>query len=239
VFRGYAFAQNTPPPPPPQNEVNLAHEEDIWGERYFHFGLNFTPGIYWAIPNTSNNAANGASFGYGYGANLEFYFTRNYGIVLGLEVSELGAKYTNTTPLKFSNDSITNHDESIQYLQIPFMLKMKTVPFGNIRYFGLIGLDFGFLLKGTDGYNGKLYNPYSLSSTPYYGYFSKNNADIYSQTDFFRVSFVIGLGMEYQLAGSTALQASVTYNNCFTNLNNTSSNVVNMKGVELMFGVLF
>lgn len=158
-----------------------------------------------------------------------------------MEVSNIGAKYTNTTALNATIDSIINHNESVQYLQLPAMLKMKTVPFGNIRYFGLVGLEFGFRLKATDDYNGNHYWPWPYNTTPssYYGSFSGNNVNISDQTDFFRVSFVIGGGVEYTLAGSTALQASLTYNSCFTNLNNTSNNSVNVKGVELMFGVLF
>jgi hypothetical protein len=246
LITGSVMAQMGPygPPPPPTGGENIP---DIWGARYFHFGLNFTPGIYWATPNTSNNSGNGAVAGYGYGANLEFYFTRNYGILTGFELTNLGAKYSNSIPNPSANtlDSIVTHNESIEYLQVPFELKLKTVPFHYVRYYGLVGLDFGFLLKATDDYNTVVTSNNPPASrgfsynTQYSTVYSGNNADIYSQTDFFRVSLVIGLGAEYELAGSTALQVSLTYNNCFTNLNNTSSNAVNVKGIELMLGVLF
>lgn len=211
--------------------------DDPWGSRYVHFGLNFTPGIYWTTPNSSNNSANGSSFGYGYGANLEFYFTRNYAFLTGLEITNINAKYNNSisNPSPKYVDSAITHNESLQYLQIPFELKLKTVPFGNMRYYGLIGVDFGGLLKATDDYT--YTNTYYITIYP--RSYSVNNADIYSQTDFFRASFIIGGGFEYTLAGSTALQASLTYNSCFTNLNNSSSNAVNIKGIELMLGILF
>jgi len=227
-----------PPPPPSSYEANMPDE---WGARYFHFGLNFTPGIYWTSPTTSNNTSNGTSFGYGYGANLEFYFTRNYGFLTGFEVSEIGAKYINTNQNPSSNtiDSTITHNEAIQYLQIPFELKLKTVPFGNLRYYGVLGLDFGFRLKATDDYTTSVTPVYAPGPTSGTYYFSGNNSDISNQTDFFRVSLVIGLGAEYAIAGSTALQASLSYNNCFTNLNGTGSNGVNVKGIELMLGLLF
>ncbi|HTA26796.1 MAG TPA: porin family protein [Bacteroidia bacterium] len=230
------FAQNSPygAPPPPPEEGNM---NDVWGERYFHFGLNFTPGIYWTVPNSSNNTANGASFGYGYGANLEFYFTRNYGLLTGIEVTDIDAKYINTTPMQgYYYDSIIKHNETVQYLQIPFELKLKTSPLGKMRFYGLVGLDFGFRLKATDDYT---YTEYTNAVPPGFYFPPGNNVNISSQTDFFRVSLVIGGGVEYTLAGNTALQASLTYNNCFTNLNNTGSNAVNVKGVELMVGILF
>ena len=104
-----------------------------------------------------------------------------------------------------------------------------------MRFYGLIGLDFGFRLKATDDYT--YTNTHFITLYP--ASYNVNNVNISDQTDFFRVSLVIGGGIEYQLAGSTALQASLTYNNCFTNLNSTSSSAVNLKGVELMLGILF
>jgi hypothetical protein len=234
-----SFAQyGSPPPPPPSYEMNTS---DPWGERFVHFGLNFAPGLYWTSPNSSNTSGNGASFGYGYGLNLEFYFTRNYAFLTGFEVSNIGAKYINaySNPTPTTNDSTITHNESLQYLQLPFELKLKTVPFGNIRYFGLIGIEFGFLLKATDNYNTTAIPNVAYVWTPPEHLYSDNNEDIYSETDFFRASFVIGGGVQYTLAGSTALQASLTYNSCFTNVNNTSSTAANIKGVELMLGILF
>jgi hypothetical protein len=235
------FAQNpygAPPPPPPSDEMNMPDE---WGGRYFHFGLNITPGVYWTSPTTSNNTSNGATLGFGYGANLEFYFTRNYAFLLGFELTNINAKYinTNANPSLYTLDSTITHNETVQYLQIPLELKLKTVPFGNVRYYGVIGLDFGFRLKATDDYTTSVTPDFAPGPVSGTYYFSGNNADISSQTDFFRVSLVIGGGVEYTIAESTALQASLTYNNCFTNLNNTSTNAINVKGMELMVGILF
>ena len=229
-----AFAQyNTQPPPPPQAIVE-SNIPDTWGSKYFYFGLNFTPGIYWVNPTSSNNSAHGAAFGYGYGANLEFYFTHNYAIVLGMEVSSLGAKYINktstTSPLY---DSTITHDESLQYLQFPILLKMKTPYFGRIQYYGLVGAEIGFLLKATDDYFANV-QPIGFPLT-----YSADNSDIYRETNFFRASLDIGLGAQYRILGSSAVQASLTYNTCFTNLNSKSSSSANIKGIELMLGVLF
>ena len=233
------FAQNpygAPPPPPPSGEeLNMPDE---WGSRYFHFGLNITPGLYWNNANSSNNTPNGTSFGFGYGANLEFYFTRNYGFLLGFEITNIGAKYINTTanPSFGVLDSTITHNETVQYLQIPLELKLKTVPFRNIRYYGVVGLELGFRLKATDDYT---YTENVITMPSFVVSHSASNVNISDQTDFFRVSLVVGFGAEYTLAGSTALQASICYNNCFTNLNSTSTSALNVKGMELMVGILF
>lgn len=238
------FAQNSIPPPSP-TEDDLS---ESFRDRLLHFGLNFTPGIYWLNPNTSNDKANGASLGYGYGLNMEFYFTPNYAFLTGFNITNIGAKYINTNINQSTSsnvaDSMVIHDESLQYLEIPLMLKLKTNSFHRMRYYGLIGLQLGFLLKATDNYNTSITQQGYYSNGAYvppgapYSY-SDNNANIYSQTDFFRSCFVIGGGAEYAISGSTALQVCITYNNCFTNMNNTSSNSLDIKGIELMLGVLF
>jgi len=119
-------------------------------------------------------------------------------------------------------------------------LKLKTVPFRHLRYYGVVGLELGFRLKATDNsYTIDYANFRSPPNPVVYKEYPGNNIDISDETDFFRVSLVLGAGAEYTLAGSTALQACLSYNNCFTNLNSSGSNAVNLKGIELMFGLLF
>ncbi len=211
-------------------------------DKYFHFGLNVTPGLYFASPGNSgtgvSNAANGAAFGFGYGVNLEFYFTMNYGIATGLEVNSFGVNYTNVTTVKSGNitDSVitTAHQQTMQYLSIPFLLKLRTNSIGSIKYFGEFGLQPSFLLSAMD-------NPtvtreiYATSFTPE----TTDNVNIYKQSDFIRLSLVVGLGLEYNLAGTTSIQGAITYDNAFTNLNSSGNNSMLVKGVNLTIGVLF
>jgi len=215
-------------------------------DRNFHFGLNITPGIYFPTVGstatsgntTYNNTANSAGFGFGYGINLEFYFTPNYGLATGIEITQFAANYTNVTDTmvagKVASSYNTVHQQSMQYLQIPILLKLRTNSIGAIKYFGQFGLGAGFLLSATD----------NATVTPtYYGTTypstSSDNVNIYKQSDFIRLSLVVGLGLEYNLAGSTSIQGSINYDNAFTNLNSNSSNSVLVKGINLTIGVLF
>lgn len=204
----------------------------------FHFGLNVTPGLYWLKPNTQNNTSNGSSFGFGYGANLEFYFTQNYGLCTGLEVTSFKAKYTNTINDNTTNvlkDSVTQHTGlSLEYLELPLMLKMKTNAIGLMKYFGQVGLGTGVLLKATDAYTvtGGMNQPASQT-------YSKSNVKVNSQTNLLRLSLVIGLGVEYNIASSTSLQFAANFDNGFLNLNKSSDSQVLSKGITLTVGVLF
>ena len=204
----------------------------------FHFGLNVTPGLYWLKPNTQNNTGNGSSFGFGYGANLEFYFTQNYGLCTGLEVTSFKAKYTNVINDNTTNlfkDSTTQHTGlSLEYLELPLMLKMKTNAIGLMKYFGQVGLGTGVLLKATDAYTvtGGMNQPASQT-------YSKSNVKVNSQTNLLRLSLVIGLGVEYNIASSTSLQFAANFDNGFLNLNKSSDSQVLSKGITLTVGVLF
>jgi hypothetical protein len=205
-------------------------------EKLFHFGLNVTPGLYWLKPNTQNNASNGSSFGFGYGANLEFYFTPNYGLCTGLEVTSFKAKYTNivnTNSNPFA-DSITVHVQSMEYLELPLLLKMKTNAIGLMKYFGQVGLNTGILLKANDNYT----VTGGMNQLPAAVY-SENNVKINSISDPIRLALVIGLGIEYNIASTTSLQASVNFDNGFLNINKSSDSQVLSKGVTLTVGVLF
>jgi hypothetical protein len=215
-------------------------------DKNFHFGLYVMPGLY--IPTTSSNTTSGkvtysnlgnaAGFGFGYGINLEFYFTPNYGIATGLGVNQFAVNYTNITTTKTGNitDSSINtvHQQSMQYLQLPVLLKLRTNSIGSIKYFGQFGLGMGFLLDAKD-------NP-TVSRTVYATSFpstTNDNVNVYKQSDFFRLSLQVGLGLEYSLAGTTSIQASINYDNAFTNVNADGNNSVLMKGVNIIVGILF
>jgi hypothetical protein len=207
-------------------------------EKNFHFGLNITPGLYFATPGTSGqgitNTANSAAFGFSYGVNLEFYFTPNYGIATGLEVNQFGVNYTNANNVSKNlvDDSTTVHTQSMQYLQIPILLKLRTNSIGAIKYFGEFGLGADFLLSAKD-------NPTVTNAAFPNNPVTYSSESIYKQSDFIRLSLLVGLGLEYNLSGSTSIQGALIYDNAFTNVNSSSDNAVLVKGVNLTIGVLF
>ncbi|MGP8214348.1 MAG: outer membrane beta-barrel protein [Bacteroidia bacterium] len=216
-------------------------------DRNFHFGLNFTPGLYFpsfTSVTTANNVSytnngGGVGFGYGYGVNLEFYFSHNYGIATGLEVTQFNVYYTNITDTLVNGVTAksdnTVHQQTVQYLEIPALLKLRTNSIGLLKYFGQFGLGTGFLLSSTD-------NPTvtrTVTGLPPYPSVTTDNVNIYKQTDFIRLALVIGLGVEYNIAGTTSLQGSLNYDNAFTNVNSNGNNSVKMKGINLVIGVLF
>ncbi len=231
-----AFSQA--PPPDGGTDANGA-------DKNFHFGLNFTPGIYFAGTNAPA-AGNGAAFGYGYGVNLEFYFTQNYGFCTGIEIATLGSNWTNTTQWTPKNgssaDSLTAHQYSLEYLEIPLEFKFRTLPIGLLRYFGIVGFDPGIRISSSDNYSvtGSAENP---AGNSYQANYSESNVSLSGHTSIVRMAYVIGGGVEYNIAGTTSIQGALAYDSGFLNTNTDSkgafSGSVLTRGVTLTIGILF
>ncbi len=210
-------------------------------DKNFHFGLNFTPGVYFT-GTTTPAASNSVGFGFGYGVNLEFYFTQNYAFCTGVEIARMAANWTNTTAWTPKNgqatDSSTAHQYSMQYIEIPLEFKFRTLPIGLIRYFGLVGFNPGIRLSANDNYtvSGQGRNSNSVN-------YSENNVNLSSNTSIIRLAYVIGGGLEYNLAGTTSLQVSAEYDSGFLNTNTKPSGGfsgnVTTKGITLTIGILF
>jgi hypothetical protein len=209
-------------------------------DKNFHFGLNFKLGDYW-LSASAPNASNGSSIGYGFGLNLEFYFTQNYGFCTGLELTSFGANYTTTTTWTQKNgkptDSTIANQYRMQYLEIPLTLKLRTLPIGLVKYFGMVGIVPGIKTKATNTYTVSDFgiNPAGNGNSVNY---QVPSADASSQISFLRLSYLIGAGLEYNIAGTTSLVGQISFDSDFLNTNTTSHSVTN-KAITLTLGVLF
>lgn len=207
-------------------------------DRNFHFGVSITPGLYWLSPYTNNDQGNGVGLGFSFGVNLEFYFTQNYGFVTGIDLANVPGNYTNTTTYSNASGGVdstvsTKHQYSMQYVEIPLTFKFRTLPVGLCRYFAIVGFKPGIRTSATDNVTvtGSAGNTEINRSA--------NDIDVGSQTSLIRLPYIFGAGLEYNIAGTTSLQAYLNYDAGMLNMNNTSSSKILSKGVTLTLGVLF
>jgi hypothetical protein len=208
-------------------------------DKNFHFGISIVPSLFWASPGTNNNTANSVGLGFAFGINLEFYFTQNYGFVTGLNLANIPSNYTNSMTYKDGAGNVdstitTTHKYVMQYVEIPLLLKFRTLPIGLFRYFAIAGFDPGIRTSSKDDVtvSGTIGGT-SISR-------SASGENINSETSIIRLSYVFGAGVEYNIAGTTSLQGIISYDAGFLNVN-TGSNSGNItsKGVTLTLGVLF
>ncbi len=210
-------------------------------QKNINFGLKAAPGIFWLKSSDDTTKGDGSKFGFGYGAMLEFGLTDNYYLVTGVDLVTIGAKtkYEAT----FGTYKVSSTSQStIQYLQIPLFLKMKTKEIGMMKYFGQFGLGTGFALSSKNKYESTT----TTTTTTGTVVTTSNSSDTKKDEIFFlREALLIGAGFEYNISGSTSLVVGVTYDNGFTpvlrnkNASGKENPSLRSKGVILTVGILF
>lgn len=194
----------------------------------FRLGLNVGPNFGWIKPTEEDWTTDGTRVGFGAGLITDFYFAKNYGISTGIQIMNAGGK------VKYDNSFVTGTAKYMnQYVQLPISLKMKTNDFSGFNIFGLFGLTAEYRYKSRFDWNSNV----GLSG---------DNIDGKDYTRSLRLGLNIGLGTEYNIAGSTSLFVSLVYNNGIIgavkssdnqNVNNSTSGNINYFAVN--FGVLF
>lgn len=203
--------------------LNMRAQEEGSGVKKFRFGLSGSSSIGWLKPDNENMNRNGVGLGLSYGLNGDILLSDNIAVNTGIDLPT----YRGGVSFKFDTILIPYIDTSgnkqftvlggtsesklrLKYVEIPFLLKMKTNEIGYITYFGLFGGRFGFNYSAVDG--GEKSSTNGSTRRPY------NSRDVKDNMNFFRACFSIGGGLEYSLSGTTALVGSITYNNGLSNV---------------------
>ena len=230
--------------------------QDNGNAHLFHFGLKASPDISWFAPSDKKFTDNGTRLGFSYGLITEFGFSKNYAFSTGLEILNSGGKigfpkspdstfYTvlneDVTPSRNDTFLLQQRTYRLRYVNIPLLLKLKTNQIGGMTYFGQFGVDLSFKWQALAN------DEVSKDGTPS----TRTDVDIAKDINFIRLALNVGLGVEYNLAGSTSLVFSVNYNNGFTNALRKNSKLLVDKNytslkqnavfnyVSLTVGVLF
>lgn len=197
----------------------------------FRLGLSVGPNFGWIKTTDKDWDSDGVRLGFSAGLVTDFYFTKNYGISTGLQIMNAGGKVKTEVPGLTLSAKYMN-----QYVQLPLGLKMKTNDFSGFNIFGLFGVTAEYRYKSRYDYEGNILGVA----------FSEEKVDGREYTRDLRLGLNIGLGTEYNIAGSTNLFLSLVYNNGIigavksndsNNVNNTTSGNINFFAVNV--GVLF
>lgn len=207
----------------------------------FRFGLKVSPSVAWLGPdktkfNDLSVESGGAKLKFGYGLITEFILAKNYSILTGVEVNYIGGSinYKDANKVNYQlNDStalfLSSRAFKQQYITIPLALKLKTNEIGYMTYFGQIGVDLSFQIKGRANDEGTLYYKANSDTTAFSvqgSEYTEDDVNIYKQTGIFgflRVALNVGAGVEWNIAGNTSLLFAVNYNNGFTNFFNKNT----------------
>ena len=176
-------------------------------------GVKVAPNIGWLKVDQESYSSEGAVPGISWGLITDFYFAENYALSSGFNVSFHNGKIS-YPDIQSDIPGVLNRSYRLKYIDIPVLIKMKTNDMGNFRFFGLIGVQPGVRIgsRAKDSFSGP-----TITNT-------KDWHNIDSQTNLFRMSMVIGAGLEYPIDNSTAIVAGINFINGFTDvLKNTNA----------------
>lgn len=230
-----AIAQETPPadtapttaPAPTPTPAASSQATDNGGGRALMFGLKFTPSYCWFGIDTEGVEGDGGYIGYTYGIMTDFRIADNYYFASGIEISQRGGKYKyNMIDTSLMNTKV-EVTQRLQFVDIPFSLKLKTNEIGYTRYYGSFGFLGGFLVKANEDID------------------SDNNADDRDKRDnmsdfgSFNFGLLVGAGLEYNFSGNTAVTAGVQYHNAFVDIWSEDNAKLTSSFISLNLGIFF
>ena len=212
--------------------------------RKVKFGLYGQGSLCWLSPEEQKLYSRGDyGLGFGWGLDTEINFNNNTSLRTGLNFSTFKAGinyYDSDLALKHEtfylldatedfvswddgllNDSskyifqLYNRKYTVNYVNIPFVLKLKTNEIGYLTYFGEFGATIGLKTKSTVEDDSKLFTWDSTASTLSALEQSPrpiDNINIDKGTQTVRFGLNIGAGAEYSLSGNTALFFQLNWN---------------------------
>jgi hypothetical protein len=130
------------------------------GSTPWRFGVFLAPTVSWMKPtNSKSNDGmhrvynDGSKVGFTWGLMADYYISYNYAIETGFQLNNGGGlisteHVTNLIPSTGAYISSTNYDYSLQYLEVPFNLKLVSDPIGGgLTLFGQLGVSGGINLS--------------------------------------------------------------------------------------------
>ena len=194
-------------------------------------GFQLSPSFSWMTTDNNLVNGNGTNVGLKLGMLSEYYFRENYAIVSGINFAfnqggtlrhEQGGDLWSKSELsdlslKALPDGV-NLKYHIQYLEIPFGLKMRTKEFGYLRYFAEIPVfTLGFKLQARGDVKGT-------------SNLDRDRENITEDVNLFNLTWGFGGGVQYTLSEGTALIGGIIYRQGFTDI--TDDGAIKMDGTR-------
>ena len=227
---GVAVAQQYENEDGTPSEAPRHHHGGHQREGQVRFGAYFAPTIAWMHPTTGKSdnglysvSSEGSKLGYSWGLLMDYYFAENYGISTGFNLNTSGGiistKYVGPAATSSiyvtSNVYATKFNYNLQYLEVPFNLKLRSDELGNagIRVFGQIGVTVGFNLARKTTYTVS----YSDSTGSALMEKSGNNEKLKGALAVPPVMFSlnVGGGLEYPITEKMSIYGGLFFNNGF------------------------
>jgi hypothetical protein len=209
---------------------NISHAQS---KPKISFGVHVDPLISWFGSDIDSVSNKGSRPGFNFGLTCYRYFAPNYALSAGISIISAGGRLVNSgtvaTTMKLNNtdiDLLPNEAViyKIQYLSLPFGLKLQTNQIGYITFFTDLGLDPKIVVGGKVKIGDK-------------------NEKATSEINLFNLGYHALIGMEYGVGGNTAIVVALNFENNFlditTDRNGQPDDKISHRILSIRLGVNF
>ncbi|MFZ5941814.1 MAG: porin family protein [Bacteroidota bacterium] len=194
------------------------------------FSISANPQLNWFSSDLVQIVPSGAGAGISTGLDIDYFFAPNYAFTTGFNINWCGAKltYTQTAGFPGGNDTLFTPAGAImthrmQFVTIPIGLKLKSEELGYTTFYFHGGFTPMIRLNAfTSSYDETVVKEYVKES--FRG---------------FNLGYFIAGGIEYRLAGNTALRAGLRWSSTLTDLTAFDDANIKLNGMALDIGILF
>ena len=196
----------------------------------FSFCVVADPQITWLRTELDNVTNDGAVFGINGGLVFDRYFAENYAFSTGISLWQTGGKllFTEGMDIKFRSGEETLPPNSsmiyrLQYLTIPFSLKLTSNEIGYVSFFAHIGIN----------------NHISVGKSASVPSMDINKVGIPEEINIYSMSYFFGGGCEYSLGGNTSLLSGLYFTSGFWDITSSDEYRATLNALSLRVGIRF
>ena len=193
-------------------------------------GVYTEPQLAWITSDESTVVSNGNLFNLNTGIEFDMYFMPNYAISLGVALNNQGGKmlYSDSVYFQQTNGTLevpggTSLKHRLQYVGVPVGLKLRSAQMGYTTFYIHGGLVPMINLKAT-------------TSSDQEALVREN---IQPEIGVFNMNYFIELGVQYRLAGNTALVGGFKWSAGVTDITDNDFATNNLTSAGLHLGILF
>ena len=209
--------------------IILAFSSQIFPQK-LSFSVVVDPMITWMKTNEEDIQRDEVNFGYNIGLVMEKYFTDDYAISTGISILNTGGNllYLDSMDFDFGSgmDTLsggTTVTYNLQYITIPFSLKLNSTEIGYTTMFAHIGIN----------------NHINIRSTADIPARDISGEDIKNEINMFLMSYFIGGGVEFSFGGDFAILGGIYLTGAIWDVTTNTDYRAYINMVSLRLGVKF
>lgn len=202
--------------------------------RPFQFGLLTSANFSWVKGTKDPIQPNGLGMGYSIGITGDFALSKtkkNYFFSVDFISTNIRSRIKLSNANTYTNvkDNVNveyeniEHTYKINYIELPFSLKLKINEIGYTTWFAQFGVAPSIVYSTKAKWEGQRFDDKTNISTEFYANNDKDQgnqefAQFRDDIRFYRIATFIGVGMEYRFTGNTAVVGSLRWNNGLSNV---------------------